>query len=137
MRALSCSWSCHIMEIVSYCRFCICLTCKTIPFPSDKASSHSKVGIMDSKFLHLYMWKWASLLAQMIKNPPAMQETQVRSLGWEDPLEKGMATHSRILTWRSPWTEEPGGLYSPWDRKELDTAERLTLSYMKMVSNWW
>ena len=44
----------------------------------------------------------------MIKNPPAMQETQVRSLGWEDLLEKGMATHSSILAWRIPWTEELG-----------------------------
>ena len=51
----------------------------------------------------------ASLVAQMIKNLPAMQ-TCVRSLGWEDYLEKGMATHSSILAWRSPWTEEPGGL---------------------------
>ena len=48
--------------------------------------------------------------AQTVKNLPAMQETQVRSLGWEDPLEKEMATHSSILAWRIPWTEEPGGL---------------------------
>ena len=48
----------------------------------------------------------------MVKNPPAMQETWVRSLGWEDPLEKGMATHSCILAWRIPWTEEPGELQS-------------------------
>ena len=46
----------------------------------------------------------------MVKNPPAKQETQVQSLGQEDPLEKEMATHSSILAWRSPWTEEPGGL---------------------------
>ena len=51
-----------------------------------------------------------TLLAQMVKNPPAMQETQVRSLGWEEPLEKEMATHSGILAWKIPWTEEPGGL---------------------------
>ena len=51
-------------------------------------------------------------MAQTIKNLPAMQETQVPSLGWEDPLEKGVATHSSILAWRSPWTEEPGGLQS-------------------------
>ena len=51
-----------------------------------------------------------SLMAQMVKNLPAMQETQVPSLGWKDPLEKGMATHSSILAWRVPWTEEPGGL---------------------------
>ena len=54
----------------------------------------------------------ASLLAQTVKNLPAMQETWVQSLGWEDPLEKEMATHSRILAWKIPWTEEPGGLQS-------------------------
>ena len=51
-------------------------------------------------------------MAQIVKNLPAMQETQVRSLGWKDPLEKGMASHSNILAWRIPWTEEPGGLQS-------------------------
>ena len=56
--------------------------------------------------------EWASLVAQTIKNPPTMQETQVQSLGWEDPLEKGMAIHTSILIWRIPWTEEPGGLQS-------------------------
>ena len=55
---------------------------------------------------------WASLMAQMVKNLSAMQETQVRSLGREDPLEKGMATHSSSLAWRIPWKEEPGGLQS-------------------------
>ena len=55
---------------------------------------------------------WDSLVAQMIKNLPAMWETQVRSLGWEDPLEEGMATHSRILARRISWTEEAGGLQS-------------------------
>ena len=52
------------------------------------------------------------LVAQMVENSPAVQETRVQSLGQEDPLEKGMATHSSILTWRIPWTEEPGGLQS-------------------------
>ena len=55
---------------------------------------------------------WVSLMAQTVKNLPAMWETCIRFLGWEDPLEKGMATHSRILAWRIPWTEEPGGLQS-------------------------
>ena len=54
----------------------------------------------------------ASLVAQLVKNLPAMQETWVQSLGQKDPLEKGMATHSSILAWRIPWTEEPGGLQS-------------------------
>ena len=52
----------------------------------------------------------ASLMAQMVKNLPAMWETWILSMGQEDPLEKGIATHSRILAWRIPWTEEPGGL---------------------------
>ena len=52
----------------------------------------------------------ASLVAQLVKNLPAMQETRVQFLGWGDPLEEEMATHSSILAWRIPWTEEPGGL---------------------------
>ena len=54
----------------------------------------------------------ASLVTQVVKNLPAIRETRVQPLGWEDPLERGMATHSSILAWRIPWTEEPGGLQS-------------------------
>ena len=67
-------------------------------------------------------------MAQLVKNLPAMQETWFRSLGQEDPLEKGMATHSSILAWRIPWTEELGD-YSPWGCKELDTTEQLPLFF--------
>ena len=56
---------------------------------------------------------WASLVVRMIKYPSTMQETRLWSLGWEDPLEKGMATHSSVLAWRIPWTEELGHLQSP------------------------
>ena len=73
-------------------------------------------------------------MAQGIKNLPSMQETRVRSLGWEDPLDEGMATHSRILAWRIPWTEEPGELQS-MGSQELDTTERLTLSHFHLLSN--
>ena len=55
---------------------------------------------------------WASLVAQLVKNPSAMRETWVRSPGWEDPLEKGKATHFSILAWKIPWTED---FCSPWD----------------------
>ena len=68
-------------------------------------------------------------MAQLAKNPPAMKETWVRSPVKEDPLEKEIATHSSIPAWRTPWTEEPGGL-SPWDLKELNMTERLTLSHI-------
>ena len=64
----------------------------------------------------------ASLEAQSVKNLPAMQEVWVRSLGWEDVLEKEIAPHSSILAWRIPWTEEPGGLQS-MGHKELDMNE--------------
>ena len=64
-----------------------------------------------------------ALVAQMVKCLPAVRETQVRSLGWEDPLEKEMATHCSTLVWKIPWTEEPGRLYSPRGHQESDTTE--------------
>ena len=64
-------------------------------------------------------YSWASLVAQLVKNPPAIREIWVLSLGWEVPLEKGKATHSSILAWRT--------LYSPWGHKESDTTEPLSL----------
>ena len=64
-----------------------------------------------------YVPRGASLVAQTVKNLPAMQETEVRSLGGEDPLEIGMTIHSSILAWKIPWTEKPGGLQSMgWQR---------------------
>ena len=73
----------------------------------------------------------------MVKTPPAMQETsetRVRSLGQEDPLEEEMATHSSILAWRIPWTEEFGGLQST-GRKESDTTEQLHLHFTTIYGN--
>ena len=64
------------------------------------------------------------LVAQLVKNPSAIQEICVQSLGWKNPLEKEKAPHSSILTWRIAWT-----VYSPWGRKELDTTERLSLTH--------
>ena len=65
-------------------------------------------------------------MAQLVKNLPAMQETWVQSLGWEDPLEKGKATHSSILVWRIPWTEEPGGLQSTGSQRVRHDRETNT-----------
>ena len=72
-----------------------------------KESSYNSYGY---NVIQIYVC--VSLVAQMVKNLPAMWETWVQSLGWEDPPEKGMATHSSVLAWRIPWTEEPGGLQS-------------------------
>ena len=66
-------------------------------------------------------YSWASFVAQLVKNPPAIRET------WEAPLEKGKATHSGILAWRIP------GIYSPWDRKESDTTEQLSTAQHMVV----
>ena len=62
-------------------------------------------------------------MAQTVKNLRATRETGVRSLGWEDPLEKGMTTHSSIPIWKTPWTEEPGGLHTVHGVAELGTTE--------------
>ena len=66
----------------------------------------------DKDFDSFKVLNWASLVAQGLKRLPLIQETWVRSLDWEDPLEKEMTTHSSILAWRIPWTEKPGGLQS-------------------------
>ena len=74
------------------------------------------------------MITWASLVAQTVKNPPAVQETQIQSLGGEDALEKGMEIHSSILAWRIPWTEEPGKLQSTGSQRvahDLATKQQL------------
>ena len=76
----------------------------------------------------------ASLVAQLVKNLPAMRETWVWSLGGKDPLEKGAAIHSNILAWRIPWIEGQVD-YSPWGPKELDTTERLSLHFTSHTSN--
>ena len=68
----------------------------------------------------------ASLVVQSVKNPPARQETRLRFLGWDDPLEKKMATHSSILAWETPWTEDPGGLQT------MGTVARQTLLSMEL-----
>ena len=68
------------------------------------------VFVSHTHCVKLVCFRWAFLVAQRLKHLPPMWETWVRSLDWEDPLEKEMATHSSILAWRIPWTEEPGGL---------------------------
>ena len=73
--------------------------------PGSERTSGERIG-------YPFQYSWASLLAQMVKNLPSVEETWVQSLGWEAPLEEGLATHSSILAWRIPRTEEPGGLQS-------------------------
>ena len=75
--------------------------------------------------MYVCIYIWDSLVPQLVKKPPSMGETWVRYLGWEDPLEEGVATHSSILAGESAWTEKPVGC-SPWDRKEYDATEQLS-----------
>ena len=78
----------------------------------DPSSTHGSGRSAGGWIGYPLEYSWVSLVAQTIKNPPSMQETWVRSLGWEDPLEKRIATHSSILAWRIPWTEQPSRLQS-------------------------
>ena len=78
--------------------------------------------MLSTLLLNFHEYNNTSLVPHTVKNLPAMREAWVQSLGWEDPLEEGMATHSSILAWRSPWTEEPGRLQP----KEGNTTEGLT-----------
>ena len=82
---------------------------------------------------------WASLVAQMVKNLTAMQESWVWSLGWENPLEEGMATHSSILAWRIPWTEDPGRLQSMGSRRVRHNwthTHTYTCIYVHVSHSW-
>ena len=83
-----------------------------LPVPARQSLWSHWVLLQKQKkaFVFCEAYRRASLVAQIVKNLPAMQDTQVRSLGWEDALEKGMATHLSILAWGIPWTEEPGWL---------------------------
>ena len=71
---------------------------------------------------------WGASLAQMVKNLPVMQQTQVQSMGWEDPLERGMATHSSTLSWRIAWREEPGKLQSMRSQRDMTKQHRKRLA---------
>ena len=110
---------------------------------TDLWQSHDK-----GKPVHLYVqvefqsYTRASLVAQTVENLPATRETWVQSLDWEDPLEKGMAAHSNILTWRIPWTEEPGGLQSMASQSDMtvwlthDKTNRWGVAYMDEQKMW-
>ena len=78
----------------------------------EGSQTNKSVLIKPCIFCKLLMLQMSFLVTQTVKSLPAVQVTQVQSLGQEDPLEKGMATHSSFLSWRIPWTEEPGGLQS-------------------------
>ena len=99
--------------------------------------------LMSSGFAPLYSLYWASWVAQRLKHLPAMRETWVRSLGREDTLEKEMATHSSILAWKSPWTEEPGRLHPTGSQRDgPDWVTSLSLSFSilifkKPLFSWW
>ena len=100
----------------------------------EKFLTHSGYWLVSQNIpclLWLFMLSYgASLMAQTVKNLPAMRETWVQSPGWEDPLEKEMATHSSILAWRIPWTEEPGRLQSKGSKRAgQEWVTNTTVSY--------
>ena len=123
----------------------------SLGFPSSSASKESACNAGDPDLVpglggspgegisYPLQYSWASLVTQKVKNHPAMWDTWVWSLGQKNPLEEGVATHSSILAWRIPWTEEPGGL-SLWGCKGLDTIEQLStaqgIHYGKILKKW-
>ena len=108
----TCVWTCtnwqHPQGAISKQRISLCSCNCLIPGNSVKLSKYVATTC------------WGFQAGSMVKNPPVKQEMQVQSLGQEDPLEEDIQTHSRILAWQIPWTEETGA-YSPWGRKQLDT----------------
>ena len=90
-------WLCHGLPDSSVGKESACITGDPGSIPGSGRSPGEGIG-------YPLQYSWASFVAQLVKNPPAMQETWVRSLGWEDPLEKEKATHSSIQAWRIPWT---------------------------------
>ena len=111
--------------------------------PSQFCRPWQPTGAADNKLGAPGAGTRASLVAQLVKNPPAIWETWVLSLGWEDPLEEGMATHSSIPAWRIPWTEEPGGLQflgsqrvaHDWVTKH-STDAGTSSSYSSLIEAW-
>ena len=99
--------------------------------------SMTEYSISSSMYSNLFplMLFRDSLVAQTVKNSPAMQETRIRSLGWEDPLEKGMATHSSVLAWRIPWTKESGGLQSMGSQRVGHNGEMIIYINRKVSSD--
>ena len=91
----------------------------------------ARLGTPDRQTCH------GSALVQVVKNPPAMQETWVQSLGWKDPLEKGMASHSRSLAWRIPWTEEPGGLQFTGSQSQTQLNQLSTHVLLNFLSSFY
>ena len=95
------------------------IVCSCIKKPEE--DTHKKAQIYTQKYIYIHTG--ASLVTQLVKNLPAMRETWVRSLGWEDPLEDSMKTHSSVLAWNISIDREAWQLYSPWSPKESDKAE--------------
>ena len=126
-----CLWSSQrrASECTSSLSTCFCLSLLTNLEPLQALLSSHKLGTTTgSSQPPVLRLVWASLVAQTVKNQPAMQETRVQSVGQEDPLKKGMATHSSILAWRTPWTEKSWGLQSlgSQSQKWLSTHDWLT-----------
>jgi len=119
--------------ILSKCKTAFCLYHFTIPRAMYESFNFSTSFGKDSQ------------VAQWVKNPPAMQETQIQSLGWEDPLEEGMATHSSNLAWRILWTEEPGRLQPirlqrvrhNWKTKHTHWSEVKSVSRVQLFATPW
>ena len=117
-------------ELTLHPPMCLSLACLLPPSGPTLLSLCSRRSISQALLSSdLVTTFWASLVVQTVKNLTEMREIRVRSLGWEDPLEEGMAAQSSILAWRIPWTEEPGGLQSMGSQRVRHDRETFTFTF--------
>ena len=135
----------HIFGEVSISLYTDCYRCslayEILPFLQGLSKRWLQGTFLYHALLLFYkMWSFnmfsylCSLVAEMVENPPAIRETWIRSLGWEDPLEEGMATHSSVFSPRESHRQRSLVGYSPWDGKESDTTERLSTQHTPMLT---
>ena len=138
------SWSYHSSFVIIKVTFS---SKQEVQISTKEEKNHTMLSISKIIYVLELQWHyreststniWASLVAQMVTNPPVMQETRVRSLGWEDPLKKGMAIHFSILAWRIPWTVELVGLQSmglQWVRHDWETKHARNTNIYSMFQS--
>ena len=129
-KSLSCVWLCDPTDYTVH-GILQARILEWVAFPFSRGFSQPRDRMQVSCIAGGFFTSWATREVQTVKNLPTVPEPRAQSLGWEDPLEKGMATHSSILAWRIPWTEEPGGLQSMGSQRVGNDWATKTFTFKK------
>ena len=129
-KSLSCVWLCDPTDYTVH-GILQARILEWVAFPFSRGFSQPRDRTQVSCIAGGFFTSWATREVQTVKNLPTVPEPRAQSLGWEDPLEKGLATHSRILAWRIPWTEEPGGLQSMGSQRVGNDWATKTFTFKK------